>query len=124
MKLKSTYKVKVEIAGEGSFTCTFKRRKQNESLRDSRALARLHKQRTDTEDPDERIDLMTKELAVLSSSLIEIDGLENDDGTKVTVEQFLANELYEDITLAVLRAHTEYVTGRDSDAKKKKGSDS
>jgi hypothetical protein len=123
MRLKSTYKVKIEIANEGSFTCIFKRRKQNESLKDSRELAKLHKQRLETEDTDERIDLMTKELAVLSKSLVSIDGLENEDGTPVTAEQFLQNELYEDITLAVLRAHGEYVTGKNDAAKKKKESD-
>jgi hypothetical protein len=114
--LKRNIKVEVELP-EGKFYCYFGRKKQNDTLKDARELAAIEKQRKATEDPIQKLDLLEKSLAITASSLERIEGLADDEGNEITVEQFKNNEVYADILLAIIKAYVEY-SGGGSEEKK------
>jgi len=116
--LKSTYKVEVETP-DGNFYCTFKRKKQNEALEDARQLAKLEQERKGKEDdPDYLVENLEKMLALLGDSLVKIEGLTNEDGSEVTVEDFRKNDLYGDIVQAIIKAQSAHNNKGENAAKK------
>jgi hypothetical protein len=117
--LKRTFKVKVILPNEeGEFYCTFKRRKQNEALNLAREAKKLEALRA-SDDPDVAIDALESMLKLLGGNLVSIEGLCDEDGTPITAEQFLKNDLYEDVILAVLKAHTDAASGGAGSEEKK-----
>lgn len=117
LKLKRTYSVVVKLP-EGSFTCVFKRKKQNQALADNREYLKLDKLKA-SEDPDVAMDAIERAYKILASNLDSIEGLADEDGTPITVQQFLDNDLYSDVVAAVIRAQTEALTKWSEGSEKK-----
>jgi hypothetical protein len=117
LKLKRTFKVRVVLPNEeGEFFCVFKRRKQTEVLdmvRESRRLDALK----ESEDPAVAVKALEEMLKLLGSHLESIEGLADEEGNPITVEQFMINDIYEEVITAILRAYTESISG-GSEAKK------
>jgi hypothetical protein len=115
LKFKSTYEVKVAMP-EGTFICVFKRRKQNQAFQMGNDLEKLHKQRDESEDADEKLALLKQMVGLMGDDLVEIKGGEDEEGA-FTVERFKAHDLYEDIASAIITARFKH--GKKEDKEKK-----
>lgn len=119
LKLRPTFKVAVEIDGEeGEFHCTFRKKKQNEALEDIRELNRLQQQRDESKDTDERMDFLRKMMQITCSQLVKVEGLQNEDGSEVTVEDFATLDVYEEVMTAVTEALLAKAKGKVDPEKK------
>jgi len=117
LKLKRTFRVKVVLPNdEGEFFCVFKKRKQTELLSMVRESKRLEKLR-ESEDPDVAIQALEDMLKLLASHLESIEGLADEDGEPITVEQFIKNDVFEEVISSVLRAYTDSHSGSQSPEK-------
>lgn len=106
--IKSTFQVEVALSDEESFICVFKRKKQNQALDEALEMSKLSKMREESDDPEVRNECLRKTLDILKSSLVEVKGLELEDGTKVTADDFKSNEAYQDVINQTINAVIEH----------------